>query len=51
MTEERSTGAPDCAVCRELTIAESEAEGVGDHSRAVDCRVLRRRHARGHEGG
>ncbi|MFE0424941.1 hypothetical protein [Streptomyces sp. NPDC058953] len=33
-----------CARCRELAEQEREADAAGDYSRAVDCRVLRRRH-------
>ncbi|MFE0421531.1 hypothetical protein [Streptomyces sp. NPDC058953] len=33
-----------CARCRELIEQEREADAAGDYSRAVDCRILRRRH-------
>ncbi|GGW83181.1 hypothetical protein GCM10010340_70670 [Streptomyces griseoloalbus] len=35
---------PDCAECTRLRTAERTAENEGDQSRAIDCRVLLRRH-------
>ncbi|MFE0423488.1 hypothetical protein [Streptomyces sp. NPDC058953] len=37
---------PECGICREYAVAELTAERAGDLSRAVDCRVLLRRHQR-----
>ncbi|MFE7133296.1 hypothetical protein ACFVIM_20790 [Streptomyces sp. NPDC057638] len=34
----------DCPTCHDLITAEREALAVQDHSHAVDCRVLLRRH-------
>ncbi|MFF8565435.1 hypothetical protein ACF06N_10795 [Streptomyces albidoflavus] len=37
-------GAADCPRCEELRGEEARARREFDHSRAVDCRVLLRRH-------
>ncbi|MFF3557704.1 hypothetical protein ACFYXL_30355 [Streptomyces tsukubensis] len=41
MTDSETTA---CETCRELADEEERAERTGDHSRAADYRVLRRRH-------
>ncbi|GAU66891.1 Syd protein [Streptomyces sp. NBRC 110611] len=43
---EQEEGAPECAECAWLKVELERALHIGDHSRAVDHRVLLRRHPR-----
>ncbi len=37
-------GTPSCTGCEEWKLAETDANGQRDYSRATDCRVLLKRH-------
>ncbi|WP_431035954.1 hypothetical protein ACQYWQ_18510 [Streptomyces sp. P6-2-1] len=51
LVHERPPASPEpdlpCRLCDRLRAEEREAVAAGDHSRAVDCRVLVARHPHG----